>query len=166
MTQFCHSKVLKRNIGEKWVKYIINKNIENNRRSFYHLQRSLIHRQQPPKHFVQYFFPYEICGFYHINIDIFELPLQAARLCLEPKMSFFSWVTLALFIYVVSSFLLLNFSSYFQKNLSSYRSAFLTYRENNFYRFFFMLLNVSLMRALKYQKLLIFFWELRSIKDR
>ena len=56
MTQLCHFRVLKRNIGKKSVKYIINKNIENSRRSSYHLQRGLTHRQQPPKHFVLYFF--------------------------------------------------------------------------------------------------------------
>ena len=35
MTQLFHSRVLKRNIGEKWVKYVINKSIEKHQRSYY-----------------------------------------------------------------------------------------------------------------------------------
>ena len=56
VTQLCYSRILKRNLGEKWGKYKINKNIENSRRSSYHLQRSLTHRQLPSKHFEQHFF--------------------------------------------------------------------------------------------------------------
>ena len=134
MTQFCHSRTLKRNIGEKWVKYIINKNIKSSRRSSYHLQRSLTQWQQPCKHFVLHFFLYEIYAFYHIDKDVFELPLQAARLRVE----FLS------FLHVVSSFLLFNFSSYFPKKYFFIQKYFLTYRENNFCRLSFKLLKVSL----------------------
>ena len=85
MTQLFYLRVLKRNIGEKWVKYIINRNIENSRRSSYHLQRSLTHQQHPPKHFELHFFLYEIYGFYHMTKDIFELLLKAVCYRLDSK---------------------------------------------------------------------------------
>ena len=56
MTRLRHSRELKRNVGQKWVKYIINKNIENSRKMSYRQERSLTHWQQPPKHFELNFF--------------------------------------------------------------------------------------------------------------
>ena len=140
MTHLCHSRLLKRNIGEKWVKYIINKNIGNSRRSSYYLQQSLTRGQQPPKHFELYFFLYEIYGFYHINKDIFELPLLTIRLRLESKKCFFSWS----YSYFVSTrclkFSSINFFFLFTKNFFFHTE---TVRENNFCRLSLMLLNAS-----------------------
>ena len=78
---------------EKWVKYIVNKNIENSRRSSYHLQ--LIDKSNSSavasQAFYATFFLFESYGFYHINKGIFELPLQAVHLRLELKKSSFFW---------------------------------------------------------------------------
>ena len=60
-------------------------------------------------------FLFEVYGFYHVNKDIFELPLQALRLRLESNKCFFSWS----YLYFVSTrflkFFLFTFSSYLQK---------------------------------------------------
>ena len=145
MTQLCDSRVLKRNIGEKWVKYIFNKNIENSKRSSYHLQRSLTHRQHPSKHFELHFSLYEIYSSYHINKDIFEVPLQAVRFCLESKKCFFFLELLLFFFYTLSQvFFYLFFFLIYKIILSSYRNDFLTYSENNFCRLSFMLLECEL----------------------
>ena len=117
------------------------------------------------KFFLILFFLYEIYGFYYINKNISELPLQTIHFRLKSKKCFFSWGFSYFFLHVVSSFLLSNFSSYLQKNsFFIYKMLFLTYRENNFCRLAFVLLHVSLTRTLKYQKILIFFWELKSVK--
>ena len=79
-SQHCYSRVLKKNIGGKWVKYMINKNIKNRRRSCYNLQQNLTHQQQPPKHFEQHIFLYEICGFHHIHEYFWTLTASSLSL--------------------------------------------------------------------------------------
>ena len=77
---------------------------------------------------------------------------------LESKKCFFG-VTLSSFLHVVTSFLFI-FSSYIKNNYFSIHNFFLNVnRENNFCRLSFMLLKVSLTRDLKYQKMLILFYE-------
>ena len=123
MTQLCYSRVLKRNIGVKWVKYIINKNKENSRRSCYHLQRSLTHGNSLPSILNSIFC--EIYGFYHINKNIFELPLEAVCLRLESKKCFFSWSYLC-FVSTryLKFFSYLIFPLIYQKISSSHRDVF------------------------------------------
>ena len=99
----------------KWVKYIINKNIEKHRSSYY-LQRSLTNRKQHRKHFEVHFLLYQIYGSYHISKFIFELTLSAVCLHQESKKRFSSYaVTLILLLHVFSSVLLFEFSYYLQK---------------------------------------------------
>ena len=114
---------MKRNVREKWVKYIINKNIKKSRQSSYHLQRGL---PQGPKHFVLYLFLYEIYGFYHTTKDIFELSLQAGLTRLKSRNFFFLFLKLLLYryVHVVSSFFVFNFSFYTQKKSSFKQKCF------------------------------------------
>ena len=144
MIQLCQSRVLKRNIGEKWIKYLIEKNIENSRRSCYLLQQSLTHRQEPHKHFELHFFIYEIYAFYHINKRIISNWHCKQFVFAQSQISAsFLEVTLILFLHVFSSALLISFSSYLHKKyFFIQKSFFLTYCENSFF-LSYTLLNVS-----------------------
>ena len=80
MTELCYSRVLKLEIGDKWVKHIINKNIENSRNS-YHLRPSSVYRQQTSKHFALHFHCVKCVGirsffwsvFSHTRIEYAEI---------------------------------------------------------------------------------------------
>ena len=121
-SQHCYSRVLKKNIGGKWVKYIINKNIKNRRRSCYNLQQNLTHQQKPPKHFEQHIFLYEICGFYHIHGYFWTLTASSLSLSRFKKVFLLLEVIIfrfyTLFQFFFYSIFLLN-----KKFLSFYRNV-------------------------------------------
>ena len=103
------SRVLKRNIGEKWEKYIIKK---NRRRSY--------SSETASKNTACFFFLFEIYDFYHINKDIIELPLQAVCLRVGQRSVFSLGVTDIRPLYAVSSFIYLIFLLI----LSPYKNVF------------------------------------------
>lgn len=97
MLRLSYSRVLKVNTEEKWVKYIISKNIEKSRSSYhlqwgltYHLQRSSLACNSLPSLFHYMFFLWDI-WLYHINKDIFEVPLQAVCFRIKSNNCFFSY---------------------------------------------------------------------------
>ena len=132
VTQLCYSRVLKRNIGEKWVKYIINKSIENGSVVLTIFNEVKLIGNSIPNILNYIFFLFKVYGFYHIKKKIFELSMQAVRLRLEPKKCSFYGAILILFLHVASSFLLFIFSFLFTKKIFLYTEMFSTYYKNNF----------------------------------
>ena len=125
VTQLCYSRVLKRNIGEKWVKYIINKSIENGSVVLTIFNEVKLIGNSIPNILNYISFLFKVYGFYHIKKKIFELSMQAVRLRLEPKKCFFLWS----YSYFVSTRCLKFSSIYFflliyKTNLSLYRNVF------------------------------------------
>ena len=91
------SRVLKRNVGQKWEKYIIKKS----RRSY--------SSETASKKNCMFFFLFEIYDFYHINKDIIELPLQPVCLRVGQRSVFSLGVTDIWPLYAVSRFIYLIF---------------------------------------------------------
>ena len=123
MTQLFHSRVLKRNIGEKWVKYVINESIEKHQRSYY-LQWSLTHQQQPPKHFELDFF--SLSDLWLLSHKQGYFWTATARSSSSPKLKEVPLLELLLFWFYTFSqvFFYLIFFIIYKKILSSYRNVF------------------------------------------
>ena len=114
------SRVLKKNIEEKLVKYIYKyikyiKTSKNSRRSSYYLQRSLTHRQEPPKHFQLHFFSLQDLWLLSYKQEYFWTA-TASSLFSNLSQKFESQELLLFlvihisFLHVASSFLSFNFS--------------------------------------------------------
>ena len=127
--------------GEKWVKYVINKNIENRRKKV--LPSSTKSNLSATASQAFWTTVFSLCDLWLLSIknEIFQLPLQAV--CLRLFQRSVSFLELLIFpFYTLSQvFCFVIFVLIYKKKLKT--NVFLTYLENNFCRLSFMLLNVS-----------------------